>query len=69
MKIDWKKRALDTEKEFEKHRKEVEKFRNGIASQLELIVWFAKEQNFGLLRDRAEYLLNRVQKHQTIVER
>ena len=66
MKVDWKKRALDTEKEFEKHRKEVEKFRNGIVSQLELIVWFAKEQNFGIVRDRAEYLLNRVQRHQTI---
>lgn len=69
MKIDWKKRALDTEKEFEKHRKEVEKFRNGIAMQLELIVWYAQDQNFGLLRDRAEYLLNRVKRNQPIVNR
>ena len=69
MKIDWKKRAHDTQKEFEKYRKEVEKYHNGIASQLELIVWFAKEQNFGMLRDRAEYLLNRVKRNQPIVNR
>jgi len=62
VKIDWKKRALAAEKD-------AEKFRKAVASQLELIVWSAKEQNFGLLRDRAEYLLNRVQRHQTIVER
>ncbi len=59
MKIDWKKRAKDGEKN-------AEKFRNAVRGQLEIIIWYLRGFNYGLARERAEFLLDKVRNNSPI---